>query len=64
MQARVIYVDKARGVEEIAVGEHSIELSALGGSYCHNHASADCFDGLSAGELDALRDSQLLAVAA
>lgn len=33
-------------------------------SYCHNHASAGCFDGLSDGELDALRDSQLLSVAA
>jgi len=63
MLARVIYIDRERGVEEVAVGAHSLELSAFGGSWCHEHGSESCLDDLTAGELEALRDTEVLAFA-
>lgn len=62
--ARVVFIDRARGVEEVAVGDHSIELSAFGPhGFCHNHQSPDCLGSLTAAEADALADCQLLAYA-
>ena len=63
MLARVIYIDRERGLEEVAVGAHSLELSAFGGTWCHNHGSDDCFDELTAVERDAVLGSQLRAYA-
>jgi len=62
--ARVVFVDRALGVEEVAVGDHSIELGALGADgYCHTHGSSDCLERLSPAEAAALADCQLLAYA-
>lgn len=62
--ARVVFVDRLGGVEEVAVGDHSIELSAFGpDGFCHTHRSPDCLDALSEAEAEALADCQLLAYA-
>lgn len=64
VQARVIYVDRDRGVEEVAVGDHSIELSCFGGDgYCHNHRSHECAHQLTDDERDALAAAVVLAYA-
>lgn len=60
----MVYVDRTRGVEEVAVGDHSIELSPFGPEgYCHNHRAHDCLGRLSPAEADALAACQLLAYA-
>jgi len=63
MQARVIYVDRELGLEEIVVGSHSIELSAFGEDFCHNHGRSGCVDRLDDEERAQLARLEVLASA-
>jgi hypothetical protein len=61
MSARVIYVDMEAGIEEIAVGAHSIELSPFGDTWCHTHDSGECIDELTEVEFADFSACQLCA---